>query len=365
MRKFTGRRTGPGVFCKAILQDTSAETTLIGFGKDAAALEKQLVKGFTYEISGCTLHDAEEDYMWPEAHRLDLHVAPTTVISKMDHIPQRSPNAPTLIGDLSACFLATIHAVVLTVKSITATATTPSAKPRQELCVTDPSGKHVRANLWGEFASCNIATGDIVRLEDARVTYFRNQLVVQATAFTHITVNSSTPEAIALRDWWNSASNEGHSSQPLPLSDPISIADFSQQPADSFNVVRGVVQRVGTQTPAYQACPVATCYSAGLTGTPRACRKCGGANFTWRYCLHFRLADKSAEINCTAFGEVGEKLVKMSADALMQLRETNLEAAGEKLTTSVVNRQFVLHMRLRKKETDVSTTFKLFYSQLY
>ncbi|KAI8639445.1 replication factor-A protein 1 [Parasitella parasitica] len=220
-----------------------------------------------------------------------------------------------------------------------------SGKPmkKRELTLADESLKTIRITLWGAQAEQFDATGTpIIACKGVRVNDYNGRSLSLGAAST-FKINPNTPEANHLKQWYTekgtSANFNSYSGMAGAAGDGITKRNkITLQEAKSENLgmgnkadyfeFRGTVVYIKSESCAYPACPECK-KKMILESNGWRCEKCqktfGSPDY--RYILTMSVEDATSQIYCNAFDEPGNTLLKMSANEIMALKESDAAAA--------------------------------------
>ncbi|KAM8898436.1 replication protein A 70 kDa DNA-binding subunit-like isoform 2-T2 [Spinachia spinachia] len=217
---------------------------------------------------------------------------------------------------------------------------------KRALHLIDTTGREVTATLWGEEAEkFDGSQQPVVAIKGARLSDFGGRSLSALFSST-VMVNPDLPEAFSLRAWYDQGGyaidgqsltemrslGSGAKTNWKTLSDVKSEQLGQGEKADYFTCLASVLY-IRKENCLYQACPSADCNKKVVdqqNGLYR-CEKCNREfpNFKYRLLLSANIADFGENQWVTCFQETAEVLLGHSAEALGQLRDTDVTAFDE------------------------------------
>ncbi|DBB18305.1 TPA: hypothetical protein ACH3X3_003260 [Trebouxia sp. C0006] len=250
---------------------------------------------------------------------------------------------------------------------------------RRDVTLLDQSQKTVTMTLWGETAQekgplleaqdCPVITVTACRVSDY------NGVSVSAGQRSDIQINPDTPEAQALRQWYDfegrTASTQ-HAGEGLANArgssggggsqERVTLQQLVKSPADMpspdakpeyHNAICTVANIDPQQSMYYQACPDNNRKVVEQNGQ-WYCEYDGKTypSMVRRYVTTLRCTDNTAELTLNAFNEQVEGLLGMSADDLAMLKEGNPEKQQQyqTLLKKVQWQDYVVRLQTRSRE---------------
>ncbi|KAA6426190.1 MAG: replication A 70 kDa DNA-binding subunit-like, partial [Trebouxia sp. A1-2] len=250
---------------------------------------------------------------------------------------------------------------------------------RRDVTLLDQSQKTVTMTLWGETAQdkgplleaqdCPVITVTACRVSDY------NGVSVSAGQRSDIQINPDTPEAQALKQWYDfegrtastqhageGLANARGSSSGGGSQERVTLQQLVKSPADMprpdakpeyHNAICTVANIDPQQSMYYQACPDNNRKVVEQNGQ-WYCEYDGKTypSMVRRYVTTLRCTDNMAELTLNAFNEQVEGLLGMSADDLAMLKEGNPEKQQQyqTLLKKVQWQDYVVRLQTRSRE---------------
>ncbi|KAI8339707.1 hypothetical protein BC941DRAFT_372880 [Chlamydoabsidia padenii] len=226
------------------------------------------------------------------------------------------------------------------IQEIVAKATGRPTKKR-ELSLVDDTQKQIRLTLWDRVAESFDASGTpVVACKGVRVNDFNGRSLSLA-ASGNIKRDPEIPEAQKLQQWYNSqgqstsfstysnvmSSDSGafapNSAPKLTIQEAKDRKLGESERADYF-VTRGTIMFFKNENYSYPGCP--DCRKKLIQEVSHwRCEKCQKNHDAplYKYVLSFSVEDATGHLFLNAFDEVGGPLLKISANEMAALRETD------------------------------------------
>lgn len=222
-----------------------------------------------------------------------------------------------------------------------------SGKPtnKRELTIVDDSCKSVRLTLWDTVAEQFDSAGTpVIACKGVRVNDF-NGRTLSLGGGGSIKKNPDIPEAQKLQKWY---SEKGHSanfesfasgmggmgdmSQSTPVLTLQQVKDQNIGMGDKpdYFSFKGTVVFIKSENPAYPACP--ECKKKLLMEENGwRCENCQKSFPTpdYRYILTISVEDTTSQIYVSGFDDLGNALLKMGANELIALKDSDAGAAQQ------------------------------------
>lgn len=239
---------------------------------------------------------------------------------------------------------------------LTEIVTKATGKPtkKRELIVADDSMKSVRLTLWDTVAEeFDSSDYPVIAAKGVRVSDFNGRTLSLGGSGT-IKKNPSIPEAQKLASWYNakgsSSTFDAYNSGMMSSGDGNGMIRSSQkitlQQAKEENLgmgdkpdyfqFKGTVVFIRSENPAYPACP--ECKKKVLMEENGwRCEKCQKTfpSPDYRYLITLSVEDATSQIFVSGFDELGNALLKMSANELIALKDNDAHVAQQVFTRAL------------------------------
>jgi replication factor A1 len=346
------KQTGEGKLFSVNLLDDSGEIKATGFNEQCDALYDIFQEGSVYYISSpCRVQLAKKQFTnLPNAYELTFER--DTIVEKaedQDNVPQVRFNFTT-IGDLQTVEKDTTTDIIGVLKEVGLVSqiiSKSTSKPydKRELTLVDDTGFSVRLTIWGKTATAFDAPPEsIVAFKGAKVSDFGGRSLSLLSSGS-MTIDPDIQEAHKLKGWYES---QGRSNDFASHSNMMSAGTAGGR-QDPFKTIAQVIdENLGVsenvdyfstkativyikQDPfAYPACLNQNCNKKVTDmgdGTWR-CEKCDVAHPKpqYRYIMTLSVTDHTGQFYLSCFDDVGTKIMGMTADELMELKENEEDA---------------------------------------
>ncbi|KAI8380352.1 hypothetical protein BD560DRAFT_365748 [Blakeslea trispora] len=344
---------GGGQLFSVNLLDQSGEIKATAFGDQVTRLYHVLEEGKVYYISKARVTMARKQFSNLN-NEYELGLEPNTEI---EACPE-SGNIPMMnfdfikINDLvkhEANSYVDVLGVVTEDAGVSEIISKATGKPtkKRDLTIADDSGKSVRLTLWDpKDDGFDVSTQPIIACKGARVSEFNGRALSAGTG-SLLKINPDIPEMQKLRRWYN---ERGQSTQFDSFSSAMTVGGNGEYRGNSTRITlqeakaqnlgssdrpdyfsfRGTVVFIKNENFAYPSCP--TCKKkALLEETSWRCEKCQKSfpKPEYRYILTMSVEDATSQIYVSGFDDLGQAVLKTSANDLMELKETNGTAAHQ------------------------------------
>lgn len=346
--------SGEGKLFSVNLLDESGEIKATGFNEQCDQYYDMLQEGSVYYISSpCKVNIAKKQFSnLPNDYELVFDR--DTVIEKAEDqssVPQVRFNFCTIQELQNVEKDATVDVVgvlkeVGEVSQITSK-TTQRPYEKRELTIVDDTNFSVRVTIWGKSAqNFDAKPESVVAFKGLKVSDFGGRSLSLLSSGT-MSVDPDIPDAHRLKGWYDSSGRNDsfatHSGMAPTLGaatgrgneDKFVIQVKDEQlgmgdKQDFFNIKATIVY-IKPDTFAYPACRNEGCNKRVIDvgdGTWR-CEKCdvNHSQPTYRYIMSVNVCDHTSQLWLSCFDEVGRAIMGMSADELMELKESGDEAA--------------------------------------
>lgn len=226
--------------------------------------------------------------------------------------------------------------------------TTGKPYQKREITLVDDSNFSVRVTVWGKTAQGFDASAEsVVAFKGVKVSDFGGRSLSLLSSGT-MSVDPDIPEAHRLKGWYDSTGRNdnftshrstnlgGATGRPNEEKFAVQVKDeglgMNEKP-DYFNLKATIVY-IKQDTFAYPACRSENC-NKKVVDMQDGTWKCESCNVThdrpqYRYVMSVNVCDHTSQLWLSCFDEVGRSIMGMSADDLMDLRETGDDAAVTK-----------------------------------
>ncbi|KNA24868.1 hypothetical protein SOVF_011810 [Spinacia oleracea] len=249
---------------------------------------------------------------------------------------------------------------------------------KRSLQLKDMSGKSVELTLWGNFVNaegqtlqnmCDSGNNPVVAVKTARVSEFNGKCVGTLSS-SQFFIEPDFPEAQKLREWFD---REGRNTPSISISrvtaslgktdarktlSQIKDEKLGTSEKPDWITVHGTVSFVKTDNFCYTACPILIgerqC-SKKVTNNGDGkwrCDRCDQSvdECEYRYVLQLQIQDHTSLTWATAFQEIGEEIMGISAKNLYYLK--NEEQDDDKfteITRAAVFNKYIFKLKVKEE----------------
>ena len=348
------KQSGEGKLFSVNLLDESGEIKATGFNDQCDLLYDVFQEGSVYYISSpCRVNLAKKQFTnLPNDYELTFERE--TLVEKaedQENVPQVRFNFTT-IGDLQSVEKDTtidIIGVLKEVAEVTQITSKSTSKPydKRELTLVDDSGFSVRLTIWGKTAlTFDTPPESIVAFKGAKVSDFGGRSLSLLSSGS-MTIDPDIQEAHKLKGWYDSqgrtntfASHSGMASagaaggrqDPLKTIGQVRDENLGMSENNDYFSVKATVVYIKQDNVAYPACLNEGCNKKVTDmgdGTWR-CEKCDQSHPKpeYRYIMSLNVNDHTGQLWLSCFDDVGRMIMGMSADQLMQMKESDEASAS-------------------------------------
>lgn len=344
------KSTGSGKLFSVNLLDESGEIKATGFNLQCDQYYDLFQEGSVYYISSpCRVQIAKKQFTnLPNDYELTFEK--DTVVEKAEDqasVPQVRFNFCNIAELQSVEKDATVDmvGVLKDVEEVAEITSKSSGKPfqKRELTFVDDSNFSVRVTVWGQTAqSFDAPLESVIAFRGVKVSDFGGRSLSLLSSGT-MSVDPDVPEAHRLKGWYDSTGrNDNFATHKSTVGaatgqkneDKLTIQvkdeglGMSERP-DYFNLKATIVY-IKQDTFAYPACRSETCNKkvvSDVDGTWR-CESCNVSHDRpeYRYVMSVNVCDHSSQLWLSCFDEVGRAIMGMTADQLMEMRESGDDA---------------------------------------
>ncbi|KAK1925386.1 hypothetical protein DB88DRAFT_450919 [Papiliotrema laurentii] len=367
---------GEGKLFSVTLMDESGEIRATGFNDQVDAFYELLQEGKVFFITRARVNIAKKQYSNVN-NEYELTFGNETEIEPCDDdsVPKVKYNFVS-IGDLGerqkdeTCDVIGVVKEIYELGSVTSKATQkPFAK--RDLQLVDQSGQAVRLTLWGKQAESfsEDQKEPIIAFKGVKVGDFGGRSLSMFSGAT-MAVEPDIPEAHSLRGWYEAdgrnraftaysnqnAPKDGNAAQILPdeLKTLGQVKDEQLGMSDKvdFFTTSATIAFIKSETFAYPACanPDGCNKKVVDDGSGWLCEKCN-LKFPqpiWRYILQINLMDHAGTLWVTAFNEVAEQVMGVTANDLHKLKDEGEDNKLNSYFQAAMGKTFTFQMTAKQ-----------------
>ncbi|MCJ1308938.1 Replication factor A protein 1 [Agyrium rufum] len=349
-------RNGEGKLFSVNLLDESGEIKATGFNDQCDTYYDLFQEGNVYYISTpCRVQMAKKQFSNLN-HEYEITFERDTLIEKaeaQEDVPQIRFNF-TNIADLQNVEKDAVIDTIGILKDVGETTeivskTTSKPYSKRELTLVDSTNFSVRLTIWGNSATTfDIAPESVVAFKGVKVSDFGGRSLSLLSSGT-MSVEPDINEAHKLKGWYEvqgrndtfsshagiGASMGAAGGRPDKLKTLAQVKDenlgMSENP-DYFDV-KATILYVKQDNAVYPACMSEGCNKKVVEvdeGKWR-CERCDKEHPKpeWRYIMQLNVSDHTGHIYLSCFDDTGRKIMGMSANDLMDLKEADEKAYAE------------------------------------
>lgn len=366
------KATGEGKLFSVNFLDESGEIKATAFNEQCDALYDVLQEGSVYYISApCRVQMAKKQFTnLPNDYELTFER--DTQVEKaedQENVPQVRFNFTT-IADLQNVDKDTtvdIIGVLKEVAEVSEIVSKTSGKPfnKRELTLVDSTGFSVRLTVWGKTAvSFEPQPDSVIAFKGAKVSDFGGRSLSLLSSGT-MTVDPDIGEAHQLKGWYDSqgrndsfashsnmagAGAAGGRMDPLKTVTQVKDEALGMSETPDYFSTRATIVYIKQDNVAYPACLKEGCNKKVTDigdGTWR-CERCEiyHPKPQYRYIMSLNVDDHSGQLWLSCFDDVGQAIMGMSADQLMELKE-NDDAAAVKVFEEALFKTYTFKCRAK------------------
>jgi replication factor A1 len=342
------KATGEGKLFSVNLLDESGEIKATAFNDQCDMLYDLLQEGSVYYISTCRVQFAKKQFSnLPNDYEMTFER--DSVVEKAedtDNVPQVRYNF-TNIGDLQTVETDStidIIGVVKEVADVSQIISKSTQKPydKRDLTLVDESGYSVKLTIWGKLAGTfDEMPGTIVAFKGAKVSDFDGRSLSLLSSGS-MSISPDITEAHSLKGWYdldgrtgtfhNHSNMAGVGAASGRTDRIVTVAQVrddglgtNAEKPDYFTLT-ATISYAKHENFAYPACLKETCNKKVTEigdGTWR-CEYCSinHPRPEYRFIMSLNVADHTGQMWLNCFDDVGRIIMGMSADKLMELKET-------------------------------------------
>ncbi|KLT46222.1 replication factor-a protein [Cutaneotrichosporon oleaginosum] len=345
--KHWSTQRGEGKLFSVNLMDETGEIRATGFNDTVDLFYNILEEGKVYFISRARINIAKKQFSNLD-NEYEIMLESNSEIEPCDDdsVPQVKYNFKPLanLDEVAKDGIVDVIGVVKEVHDLGSVTSKATQKPfsKRDIMLVDQSGQSVRLTLWGKTAENFSATDEpVIAFKGVKVGDFGGRSLSMFSSAT-MSVNPDISEAHALRGWYDA---EGRSKSfntfsnasvngamgTIKPSELKTIGEAKDQglgmsdKVDYFTTT-ATIMFIKQETFSYPACanPDQSCNKKVIDeGAGWRCEKC---DRSWpapihRYILQMNIMDHTSAFWVTAFNEVAEQLLGISANDLMRFKE--------------------------------------------
>ncbi|KAK5987089.1 Replication factor A protein 1 [Cladobotryum mycophilum] len=340
--------SGEGKLFSVNLLDESGEIKATGFNDQCDSFYDLLQEGSVYYISTpCKVNMAKKQFSnLPNDYELTFERE--TVIEKAEdqtNVPQVRFNFCTIqeLQSVEKDSTVDIIGVLKQVDEVTEIVSKKDGRPfqKRELTLVDDTGYSVRVTIWGKTASAFDANAEsVVAFKGTKVSDFGGKSLSLLSSGT-MSVDPDIPDAYRLKGWYDSAgrmdtfnTHQGLATMGGATGRKDEAKTISQVKDENLGMdeqayysIKATIVFVKQDNFCYPACASQGCNKkvTPLGDGTWQCEKCNVSHEKpdYRYILQLNVADHTSHQWLSCFDDTGRIVVGMSANELMELKETD------------------------------------------
>lgn len=260
----------------------------------------------------------------------------------------------TNIGDLQTVEKDTTIDTIGILKEVSETnqitsKTTSKPYDKRDLTLVDNSGFSVRLTIWGNTAtSFDVMPESVIAFKGVKVSDFGVRSLSLLSSGT-MAVNPDIDEAHKLKGWYEAQGRDdtftshasmggsmgtaGGRSDPLKTIVQVKDESLGMSETTDYFTTKATIIYVKQDTFSYPACLSLDCNKKVVEEEPGEwrCARCEKSHPKpeHRYIMSVNVSDHTGQIWLSCFDDVGRLIMGMTADQLMELRDTDDKAASE------------------------------------
>jgi replication factor A1 len=342
---------GEGKLFSVNLLDDSGEIRATGFNDQCDALYDLFQEGQVYFISSpCRVQIAKKQFS-NLSNDYELTFERDTVVEKAEEeagVPQVKFSF-TQISDLQSTEKDSTIDLIGVLKEIGETSqitskTTNKPYDKRDLTLVDDTGYSVRLTIWGKTASTfDQPPETVIAFKGVKVSDFggRSLSLLSSGSMTN---NPDIPEAHKLKGWYQSAGRDENFNTHANVTSTVTGAGGSRDPMKTiaqikddglgmdsekadFFALKASISYIKQENFCYPACSSEGCNKKVLEVEPGQwrCERCDKSfpKPQYRYIMSVNVSDHTGQLWLSCFDETGRMIMGMSADELMDIKETD------------------------------------------
>ena len=242
--------------------------------------------------------------------------------------------------------------------------TTSKPYDKRELTLVDNSGYSVRLTIWGNAATTfDAAVESVIAFKGVKVSDFGGRSLSLLSSGS-MTIDPDIDESHALKGWYDAQGRQDQFSTHASLgatagsgrNDEYKIVaqirdenlGMSEKP--DYFVLKATISYIKQDSVAYPACQSEGC-NKKVVEVDLDQWRCESCDKTWpkpqyRYIMSANVCDHTGQLWLSCFDDTGRMIMGMTADQLMELRDTN-DAAYMEAFAEANCKTFVFRCRAR------------------
>ncbi|CAL8579237.1 Replication factor A protein 1 [Xanthoria parietina] len=347
-------KNGEGKLFSVNLLDESGEIRGTGFNDQCDQLYEVFREGGVYYItSPCRVQMAKKQFTNLN-NDYELTFERDTLVEKaeeQDGVPQVRFNF-TSIGDLQSIEKDTTIDTIGVLKEVGETSqivskTTSKPYDKRELTLVDNSNFSVRLTIWGNSATTfDVPPESIIAFKGVKVSDFGGRSLSLLSSGS-MTVDPDINEAHRLKGWYDAQGrNDTYSSHanagasvgaaggrmdPVKSCQQVKDEELGFTEATDYFTTKATIIYIKGDNFAYPACLSTECNKKVIQDNDGQwrCEKCDRSHPKpqYRYILSVNASDHTGQLWLNCFDDVGQQLLGMSADQLMEMKENDDKAS--------------------------------------
>lgn len=348
-------KNGEGKLFSVNLLDESGEIRGTGFNEQCDTLYELFQDGGVYYItSPCRVNMAKKQFTNLN-NDYELMFERDTVVEKAEEqngVPQVRFNF-TSIADLQTVEKDTTIDTIGVLKEVGETnqivsKTTNKPYDKRDLTLVDNTGYSVKLTIWGNTATAFDAMPDsVVAFKGVKVSDFGGRSLSLLSSGS-MSIDPDIDDAHKLKGWYDAqgkndtfASHSGMSgvgaaggrSDPCKSIMQVKEENLGMSENTDYFTTKATIIFVRQENVSYPACMSEGCNKKVVEVDPGQwrCERCDKTHPKpeHRYIMSINVSDHTGQLWLSCFDDVGRMIMGMSADQLMDLRESDDKAAGD------------------------------------
>lgn len=360
-----------GKIFRVTLMDKTGNISMIFFNEHANHFYSKIEVNKTYQVSGGQIKVARKINNVAPLNTYELSADKTTEIVPIDcereiiQVPEISKismvkDKVNTVANLLVVVVQTNEAVVVVRRK------DGSLLDKRVIIVTDESEDTIPIVLWDEMAKTKYAVGDIILLQNSKISAFQSQPQVTILNSTIVSVNPEIPEAFRLGGWYKQNKdkikpderNLSFTAAPslmkkIAPSDQITTLNDIKMDAMESALIKCTIIGVSDKV-FYTSCPKQGCLKRVVQNddsTGYFCSKCNANSdeCSFNYYTNLHVSDSTDQLWISVFQEGGVSLFGMLPDKLNEILEKN-EEEYIKIKQSSVGKDIYASIRGKRQE---------------
>lgn len=354
------KQTGEGKLFSVTFMDETGEIRATGFNEQVDQLYEVFQPGSVYYISSpCRVQIAKKQFSNVN-NDYELTFERDTAVEKAEEdnsVPSIRYNF-TNIQDLQkveANSTVDLVGVIKDVGEVSQITSKSTGKPydKREISLVDNSGFSVRMTLWGNTAQSFEGDPDqVVAFKGVKVSDFGGRSCSLLSSGT-MAINPDIDEAHRLKGWYDAQGNTAdfttHSStmgttnaggrkDVYKTTKQVQDENLGMSEQADYFTLKATVVYIKSDNIAYPACQSEGCNKKIVEINPGEwrCERCDKSfeKPQYRYIISANVSDHTGQIWLSCFDEVGRMMLGMDGNDLMDMKENDERAFGEKVANA-------------------------------